>query len=244
MRKSKVLISLLLCLMLSIGMFGTFASAEEDAITITVMMPHFGGIPTEKPVHQAWEKLMCEKLGVNINFEFSFVPWGEYSEKVNIALAANEFPDMMYLHSYTAATPYEDEDMFVDLSEYKDLIPNYLAYIDTVTNGMSKVSNEEGHMYGFYNGEKPRLTQGLGIYSCMAYRWDTFQENGIAIPETTDELLEAARKLKELYPDKYPVAYTDVWTYIYHTSSDIFWNGEAYEYGPISENYREGLSQV
>lgn len=221
----------------------TEAEIPESA-TIGVMIPHFGVLPNETPVGQAWEEQMDAALGCDITFEWQFIPYAEYTEKANIALAAADFPDLFRVMDKNLIVPYQDQGLFVELSGYTDSMPNYMDFVETVRYGESKVFDADGHFYGFQNVEIPRLEQGLGIYSVASYRYDTFEENGIKIPETTDEFYEAAKQLKQLYPDTYPVTRTwaDTSVYTYHTNDAIFWNGEAYEYGPVTENYRAMLT--
>jgi putative aldouronate transport system substrate-binding protein len=74
-----------------------------------------------------------------------------------------------------------------------------------------------------------------------------FQQLGIKVPETVDELLDAARKLKAAYPDKYPVHFGQGWWAFsllntYKTSQGIYWDGSQYAFGPLSDNYRVVLT--
>lgn len=220
------------------------------AATVEVMTPHFGKLPTETIVHQTWEKLMSEKTGCDITFKFNYVPYAEYSEKQNIALASGDFPDMISVMDKKLTDPYEDQDIFVELSQYKDLTPNYLKYVDSIEYGRSKVENSDGEYYGFLNVENPRLTQGIGIYTTTAYRYDIFQKENIEIPKTTEEFYQAATKLKTAYPDKFPVsrgkgnAWASFETLTFKTADEIFWDGSEYKYGPTTENYKDMLTYL
>ena len=221
------------------------AGAEiPESATIGVMMPHFGTLRNTSTVGQAWEEKMCEELGCDITFEWNYIPYGEYDEKVNIALTADDFPDMMRVMDKNAIIPYQDQEIFLELSGYQDQMTNYMEKVSQVAYGESKVFDEDGNMFGFLQVALPRLEEGIGTSTASLYRYDVFEENGLKIPETTDEFYEAAKKLKELYPDKYPVSrrWTVGETGIFHTSDGIFWNGEAYEYGPVTENYKDMLT--
>ena len=87
-------------------------------------------------------------------------------------------------------------------------MPNYMNYISKVKNGMKRVTDADGKMFTFKETSTPRFPEdrGMLIQNTSAYRYDVFKANNIKIPETLDEFYEAAKKLKELYPDKYPVA--------------------------------------
>lgn len=225
------------------GGSSTAAETPESA-TVGVMIPHFGVLPNETPVGKAWEEKMDEMMECDITFEWNFVPYAEYTEKANIALASADFPDLFQVMDSNALIPYKDQDIFVELSGYTDLMPNFMEKVEQVRYGKEKLYDGDGHFYGFNNISLPRLEQGVGIYTIPTYRYDVFEEHGLTIPETTDEFYETAKQLKELYPDTYPI--TRSWatneTYIFHTGDAIFWNGDAYEYGPVSENYKAMLT--
>lgn len=213
-----------------------------ESIDVSVMIPHFGGIPTEKPVHQKWEELMNEKLGTKINWEWNYIPYGEYSEKMNISLASGDLPDLFYITDYNTFEPYKDQELAVELSAYSEMTPNYMAFVDSVKNGDKQLKDGDGNYYAFKGGELPRV-ESVGIYYPTLYRYDIFEKEGIKIPETTDEYYEAAKKLKQLYPDSYPV-YLGDWSGfagVFHTSTGFFWDGDEYQYGPVSENYKDFL---
>ena len=243
MRKTGKMLTLLLVVAMLIGMVAApplVGLTENESAQISVMMPHFGGIPPERPVHQAWETQMSEATGKQLTFDWNFIPYGEYAEKERLAMLAGDFSDLMYVLDYVNTIPYHDQDIFVELSEYAELTPNYLAFVASVQNGMEKITNSDGLYYGFRNAEIPRLTQGLGLYYVASYRYDIFEANGIKIPETTDEFYAAAEALKKLYPESFPVIYGD-FSNVFKTNGDIFWNGTAYEYGPVSQNYKDML---
>jgi putative aldouronate transport system substrate-binding protein len=76
-----------------------------------------------------------------------------------------------------------------------------------------------------------------------------FQQLGIKSPETVPEVIDAARKLKAAYPDRYPVSMGHGWWALslqntYKTSTGIIWDGSSYVYGPLSNNYRDMLTTL
>ncbi len=218
-------------------------SAAPESAAIGVMMPHSGQLPPDTPVGQAWEEMMSEKLGCDITFEWNFIPWAEYQEKENVALASADFPDIIHVMNMSDTVPYEDQGLFIDLGQYEEMMPNYMAFVNTVQYGRDKVFNSDGQCYGFQNVEIPRMEEGVGIYNTTTYRYDIFEKHGIKIPETTAEFYEAAKQLKELYPDIYPVSRAGSReTGIFHTSDGIFWDGDEYVYGPVTTNYRDMLT--
>lgn len=219
---------------------GTAEAEIPESATIGIMIPHFGVLPNETPVGQAWEERMSEELGCDITFEWQYIPYAEYTEKANIALAAADFPDLFRVMDSAILIPYYDQEIFVELSGYTDLMPNFMSFVETIRYGEQQLFNADGHFYGFENVEIPRLEEGLGIYNPAHYRYDIFEQEGIAIPETTDDFYEAAKQLKEAYPSVYPVSGVSAEN-IFHTNAGIYWDGEQYQYGPVTDNYRKML---
>jgi putative aldouronate transport system substrate-binding protein len=217
--------------------------AAENAVKITATYAHFGGIPTDTVAGKAWTELMQKKTGVNLNITWNYIPYAEYAEKINVILAANDLTDLTFIMSRAIAAPYEAQGLFEDVAKHWDKLPLYQAYLKEVPYGMEKISNSDGTVYGFFGGELPRLERGVSLINPMAIRYDTFQQLGIDAPQTTEELLDAARKIKTAYPDKYPVSWgLQFLTYTYKTNNGIFWDGSKYVYGPMTNNYRAMLT--
>ncbi|MDR2136557.1 MAG: extracellular solute-binding protein, partial [Treponema sp.] len=145
-----------------------------------------------------------------------------------------------------SANRYEGQGIFVNLADHWGKLPNYQAYLDKVPYGKTKITNPDGSAYGFFNGYTKIIDQGLGSYTPMAIRYDVFQRLGVKVPETTTELLDAARKLKAAYPDSYPVSEGERWigglARTYRLTKSIFWDGSNYVYGPMLDNYRKMLT--
>ncbi|GHT94069.1 sugar ABC transporter substrate-binding protein [Spirochaetia bacterium] len=221
---------------------GNQAAGSGNAVKITATYWHFGGIVSETIVGKAWEELMEKKLGVDLDITWNFIPQGEYNEKLNIILATNDLTDLTFIPNKGIAAPYEGQGIFEDISKHWDKLPNFAAYLKNVKYGLESISNADGTIYGFFNGGLIEGRKGVAISTPMAIRYDTFQQLGIKPPETTVELLDAARKLKAAFPDKYPVAGgVNSLAYTYKTSGGIYWDGAKYVYGPITDNYKNML---
>lgn len=245
MKYQKVLFFLLVSAVLCSPLFATGASDDgttPDTIELEIMVPFFGGSWDGTVVKDAWYDLMEKRIGKTLDLTWLHIPWGEYEDKVNISLAANDFPDMMYTANFAQAENYYGQGMFVELNEYEELIPNYLSFIDTVAYGKQSISDAEGKIYGFRNVERISPTAAAAPGVAGGYRFDIFEKHGIKIPTTTDEFYQAARTLKQLYPDSRPVnglTWASHVPYAFHTLEDIFWDGEEYVYGPATENWKD-----
>jgi putative aldouronate transport system substrate-binding protein len=212
------------------------------AVRITATYPHFGGIPTDTIVGKAWHSLMEQKTGQKLEIQWNYVPYGEYGEKTNLMMAANDITDLTYIFGHENAAPYEAQGIFEDLSKHWDKMPNYAAYLETVPYGKQRVFNSDGTLYFSGGGGLARIKSGIDIGGAFVIRQDTFQKHNIKPFATTDDLYQAAKQLKALYPQSYPISW---WRFslpdTFATQTGIYDNGNQYVYGPTEPNFRTML---
>lgn len=198
-------------------------------------------------VGKEWHKQMEAYMGKKVEIKYNYIPSSEYDEKVKLMIASDDLTDFFVTPLFYDTTEMAAQGQLLELSQYQDLMPNYMNYISKVKNGMKRATDAEGKMYTFKETSTPRFPEdrGMLIQNTSAYRYDVFKSNNIKIPETLDEFYEAAKKLKELYPAKYPVA--TKWNSLRslfsanHIRDEIFWDGEKYVYGVLEEGYKDAL---
>ncbi|MBD2872066.1 extracellular solute-binding protein [Paenibacillus arenilitoris] len=222
-------------------------ATEGGTLSFSVTLPS-GGVDNENSmVGKEWKRVMEEKLGKKLDIEYNYIPSSEYDEKVKLMIASDDLTDFFVTPLFYDTTEMAEQGQILELGQYKDLMPNYMNYLSKVKNGMARVTNAEGEMFYFKETSTPRFPEdkGMLIQNTSSYRYDVFQSNDIKIPETLDEFYDAAKKLKELYPDKYPVATR--WNSLRslfsanHVKDDIFWDGSKYVYGVLEEGYKDAL---
>lgn len=105
------------------------------------------------------------------------------SGSVSVAsrVAANNIPDMMNVYANTNYRVMAEEGIFKDLSGQAFLENISQEYLDTFTL-------EDGTVWAV-----PVTTSAFGLYINM----DIYQEQGLEVPKTFDELLENCEKLKK-----------------------------------------------
>ncbi len=105
------------------------------------------------------------------------------SGSVSVAsrVAANDIPDMMNVYANTNYRVMAEEGIFKDLSGQAFLENISQEYLDTFTL-------EDGTVWAV-----PVTTSAFGLYINM----DIYQEQGLEVPKTFDELLENCEKLKK-----------------------------------------------
>lgn len=220
---------------------------NQEVMRFSVTLPANGVDNPNSLVGKEWHKRMEAYMGKKVEIEYNYIPSSEYDEKVKLMIASDDLTDFFVTPLFYDTTEMAEQGQLLELGQYKDLMPNYMNYIGKVKNGMKRVTDAEGNMFTFKETSTPRFPEdrGMLIQNTSAYRYDVFEANNIKIPETLDEFYGAAKKLKELYPDKYPVA--TKWNSLRslfsanHIRDEIFWDGEKYVYGVLDEGYKDAL---
>lgn len=220
---------------------------NQEVMRFSVTLPANGVDNPNSLVGKEWHKRMEAYMGKKVEIEYNYIPSSEYDEKVKLMIASDDLTDFFVTPLFYDTSEMAAQGQLLELAQYKDLMPNYMNYISKVKNGIKRVTNSDGEMYTFKETSTPRFPEdrGMLIQNTSAYRYDVFKTNNLKIPETLDEFYEAAKKLKQLYPDKYPVA--TKWNSLRslfsanHLRDEIFWNGEEYVYGVLEEGYKDAL---
>lgn len=270
MKKIKSIISLVLVLLLAVSIFTscnsstssksvddtnsenqnstgkTSSDSSDNKLVITATLE--GNIDAKDSiVEEEFQKLMSEKLGREIEIKYNMIPGGDYGEKAQLLIAANDITDyfqLPFLYDYSAAA---SEGMFLDLYEHKDKLPQYFELIEQTKDGVAGIMTPTGNVYVLAGIGLPQFPEDRGMLpeNVTTYRYDLFEKHNIPIPTTLDELYEAAKELKKLYPDVYPVntrwKKLDPLFYANHTVNSVYWNGEEYVMGLFEEGYKEAL---
>lgn len=233
------------------GKDGSSANEGSDAVTelsFEVMIPKFGDDPSETLVQQEWQKEMEAYLGVKLNIKWNRVQWGnEFFEKSKVIVASGEIPDvMLVLGGASTISENGEKGLFADLTPYTEELPYYKEFIKGTNGAEDYLYSENNKIFAFYDGYNNPTEIRPSQYN-PAYNYDVFEQAGLKIPETTDDFYNAAKKLKELYPDVYPVgvvaqdlALSGVYE-MFHTKEDIYWNGEQFVFGPNEENFKAAV---
>lgn len=116
------------------------------------------------------------RLGIDLTVEI--VPEGS-TEKVNVAMASGDFPDVVTGAFGTSATQqWIDDGMVIALNDYMDADPDMKAWLEEYA-----WSAEEGNYYGI-----PFITQYNAANTLIIMRQDWLDDLGMSYPETLDEM--------------------------------------------------------
>ena len=152
-----------------------------------------------------WD-LFREKTGADLQVQA--IPTSDMTTKVNLMMAnPSEMPDMIFLIGDKATVnTHAAAGALVAISDYQDQMPNYTKF----WNSLPEAEKNENMLLRVSGDGKIYFPPNYGIQTvgntrAWLYRKDIFDKHGLETPETLDDMYDVAKKLKELYPDSYPV---------------------------------------
>lgn len=122
---------------------------------------------------------------------------GEYDAVLQEQLEAGTAPDLFFLRSFSASQKMFDQGYLEPLGDLPGLRENFTSPM------LAPWTTEDGTPYGV-----PFTATSHGIY----YNKDIFEELGLKIPETWEELLVTAQKIKEAGYIPFANGSKDSWT--------------------------------
>ncbi|MBE6965408.1 MAG: extracellular solute-binding protein [Ruminococcaceae bacterium] len=161
------------------------------------------------PYDENWPMWKLFEEATGAKFDVLAVPAVDMATKLPLMMTdPDDLPDMMFFISAKHfADIYGPDGAFASVSENLDKMPNYKAFWESLPEGerndnmILRISGD-GNIYAPPNYG----VQTVGNTRTWMYRKDIFEKHNLKTPETTDELYETAKKLKELYPDSYPLS--------------------------------------
>lgn len=125
-----------------------------------------------------------------------------YSEdKMNAILAGEDLPDIMYLPAGTDFLSLAESDMFMDMEQYLDKLPNLTS------NKMYQTAIEYTKEY-VTDGTLTMLPQNVGPAaaavtdnSVVKLNWAIYEQIGCPEIKTMDDLISVLKQMQEAYPE-------------------------------------------
>lgn len=150
-----------------------------------------------------WEEI--EKR-TNVTLDLTIVPMSDYEQKRNLLISSGEAPEIIPSTYPGQETAYVPSGAIIPVSDYVHLMPNFSHKIEAwgIEENLRNITQKDGKYYIL-----PGLREiVVGEYS-LAIRTDIFEEHNIPIPDSYDDLYNALKQLKQIYPDTYP--FSDRW---------------------------------
>ena len=150
-----------------------------------------------QPIKLDTIKLQTIEELLNVRLIVEAPPKASYSDKKSVLIATDDMPDIMYV-DFADVRSYARDDMFVNLSEYKDQMPNLFGLLEG--NEALSMYTIDGSFYSaptLYRANPDAARSG----PLVNFRMDLLEKYGLAVPTTWDELYEVMLAIKEKEPD-------------------------------------------
>lgn len=165
--------------------------ASDEKVVLTLLIDNQSPLDGLKAVAEAIEQKF------NIATEIELRPGGSEGDNVvKVRLATGEMADLCYYNSGALFQALNPEQHFVDLTDE--------PFTENVLDSFKTTVSVNGRVYGIPGG--PTVAGG------WLYNKKVYQELGLSVPKTWNELLENCEKIKAA--GKVPVigSYKDDWT--------------------------------
>ncbi len=150
--------------------------------------------------YNAFNKAITEYEAENpgVKIEMETFENESYKTKIKSSIAANEIPDIYFTWGGGFSEAFVEAGKALPLDSYYDAYKNELP--------------ESQLKYATYNGSIYGVTYSTPI-SGIFYNKKLFDDNGVKIPETWDELVTSCQALKEKGITPFGVSVKDTWVY-------------------------------
>ena len=194
------------------------------------------------PYQEDWyiRKAIEEKTNVQMQVEAIGGSSTDFTNKVNLSIAAGEMFDMIYTGT-VIPEQYGPQGAFVNVKDHMNELPNFKKWSEKNPLEILPYLVADGSMYMFPN-------YGIGETNRRGYiyRKDIFKKHNLSIPQNEEEFYNVLTELKKLYPDTYPFTFRSSlgqfemmaqswgtgWQYYFDSSK------KEWRYGPIEDNFK------
>ncbi|MDO4293593.1 MAG: ABC transporter substrate-binding protein [Eubacteriales bacterium] len=170
---------------------------ESELVTLDVVMMSSGkNEPDITEVENAMNEILEEKFNVNVNL--TFIAYASYAEQISLMLSSGEGADLLAVY----LTPLPTCASAGQIIPLDDLLDQYGQGIYEQLGDYIECGRVGDSIYGVTTNRDLANSQGF------AYRKDIADEVGFDADsiETLDDLERELLKVKEAYPDMWPVA--------------------------------------
>ncbi|GAB6939444.1 extracellular solute-binding protein [Isoptericola variabilis] len=203
------------------------------------------------PIKDSWKLFDEIEKRTNVRLKPTNIPFSDATEKRNLLISAGDAPDIIPLVYTGEDAPFVSSGAVLPMSDYVDLMPNFQKYVEEwdLEDMIDNLRQDDGKYYMV-----PGLQEvSVPVFS-MVIRKDVFDEVGAPVPDTWDELRDGLEKIKQKYPDSYPLAdgfeAQSMLNYASHAFGTVagwgfgngtFWNEDTgqFEYAAASDGYKE-----
>jgi ABC-type glycerol-3-phosphate transport system substrate-binding protein len=186
----------------------TAAPAANSGAQTTITVWDYYTDPNASPIPPLIEPFQKEYPNIKVKYEI--MDWDTANEKLNVVLSGGQPPDVTTV-DMTWLPKLASLGALTDLKSYSNGKLNGTPLEQAYTPGALEAMT--------YNGQIVTMMYDFDVYA-LYYRSDLFEQKGLQVPTTWDELKTAAQKLAE--GDKYLYEYDPD---TFHGSQFIYENG-------------------
>ena len=240
MKKLCAVFMVLITLLFSV--VGVVQAENNETITIAVMDKGKVSVEEGTMEENRWTKWMREETGLDL--QWVAIPRNGFKNSLNNLVALGEAPDVLIEYDANFFSFLANEELIQPLDE---LIDKYSIEYKEYLN-----EHPELVKYTKFNGKTYVFTslRGTTLSSALWIRQDWLDELSLAMPTSTDELLEVARKFKQANlggENTVPIVLND-WQLasgfgLYQASPSSWYvneNGKV-EFGPLTSRYQAAI---
>ncbi|NBD27748.1 extracellular solute-binding protein [Paenibacillus glycinis] len=146
--------------------------------------------------NNVWSKAYENELGVKVKYLWT-TPTAQYDQKLNIAIASDDLPDITPVSASQLKRLVEDDGL-EDLTSLYDQYGSELTKNILSQDGGNAIKSAtfDGKLYGL-----PNMTSGLGQSHVLWVRTDWLKKLGLPEPKTMDDVLKTAEAFAKQDPD-------------------------------------------
>jgi putative aldouronate transport system substrate-binding protein len=171
----------------------------DEPLTIPILFSDHPNYPYQED-WMFWEEL-AERT--NVTLEVTPSPSSDYDQKRSLALSDPNPPYIIPKTYPDQETPFVASGSILRVSDYFDLMPNFQDKVEKwgLEADVESLAQTEGGVYLL-----PGLHENLWPDYSLTIRKDVWDDLGLDIPETWDDLRDDLRAVKDEYPDHYPLS--------------------------------------
>ncbi len=159
------------------------------------------------PYDETWKmwEYLIESSGATVNVDA--VIGTDYNTKINLLVADSaNLPDLLEIGTKSLLDQHASAGAFIAVDDHLDEMPHYTKALEEIDPDVREGLIRERRSFDGKVYQAAILGTGT-VYGAQGwlYRKDIFEKHGLEVPETLDDLKEVCIKLKELYPDSYPM---------------------------------------
>ena len=251
--------AMVLALMMALSMISVATADEKPSTWISDELVEIRIMRDENPSQTILTdniKLQTIEELLNVRIIVEAPPKASYSDKKSTLIATDDMPDIMLVDFKTDVMGYADDDMFVNLSDHKDQMPNLFALLESDPAFATVTINGDYYHAPTLQRLNPNTRRSGQLVNI---RVDLLEKYNIATPTTWDELYEAILTIQKNEPGM--VGFTnrkggsttgtrkmmDCMAYPLGSSSTMYYDadlGGEWVYGPAHENFKAVLTYL